>query len=104
MPRPPRDLIGAVLALPREQLWDLFDRLAGRPEVAAAGWRLAERRLSAERYPRRNAEIRRRKAEGRSYGQLARDYGLSRSRIGKIVRAGRQKVCPSNQGTHLARG
>lgn len=98
------DLLRLILSLPSAQLWDLFDRLAGRPEVVAAGWRLSERRPRAERYPARNAEIRRRKAEGWSYGQLALHYGLSRSAVVRIVRAGRRKVDAPAKRDHRRAG
>jgi hypothetical protein len=86
------------------QLVTFLDELAGLPCVEAAGWRVREKRFSQERYGARNQEIRRRYQAGEgSYGILAIDYGLKRSAIGKIVRAGRKKCVQRTKG-HTSQG
>jgi hypothetical protein len=50
------ELVEAVLALLSDRLWRHFDHLAGRPEVSAAGWHLAERHLSPRPNASRDAE------------------------------------------------
>jgi hypothetical protein len=66
-----------------------LDELGGLQVVADVGYRIRRRRGGVERYPQRNAEVRKRHAEGRSYGELAMDYGLSRSGIARIVQVGK---------------
>jgi hypothetical protein len=71
------------------QRWRLLDKLVGR----IAGWCISERRQCGERFPERNAEIRRRHREGMSYGQLALEpYGLTKSAIAKICQRGEKSV------------
>jgi len=71
--------------------------------VADAGWTVRRRRVGRERYFARNQEIRLRHHRGESYAKLGLAYGLSRFRIGAIVRAGR-RVCSLKKRTRLASG
>jgi hypothetical protein len=84
-------LVSRVLRLPPSQLWHFLDRMVGRAEVEVVGFRVKPKRESIEKYPERNAEIRRRYIEGETQGQLALDYGLTPSGIAKIIQRGRRK-------------
>jgi hypothetical protein len=97
-------IVAAVKAMPPAAIDVFLDELAGLQAVADAGWRVRRRRVGVERYPQRNAEIRQRNTEGQSCGQLALDYGLTRSAISKIVRAGRKKCVHSTNGHTLPEG
>lgn len=79
------DLLHCVLALPPARLWRFFDQLAGRPEVAASGWRISERRQTRERFPERNRKIRQ-LATRLSYAQIGRMFGMSRYAVRNIVK------------------
>jgi hypothetical protein len=111
-PSPPRNLrrhdvehtVGAVQSMTPAVLDAFFQELSGLQCVADSDWRVRRRRTGVERYPERNAQIRARNAEGRSYGQLALDFGLSRSAIGKIVRAGRKMCVHRTNGHTLPEG
>jgi DNA-directed RNA polymerase specialized sigma24 family protein len=81
-----------ILGLPAERLWCLFDRLAGRPEVAAAGWHIAERRLTPRPNAERDAELLRLHDEdGLSYADIARAKHLRRGTVAKAIQRERRR-------------
>jgi len=84
-------LVSRVLALPPSLLWHFFDRLVGRSQIAAAGWRVRERRLSTERFPQRNDEIERLHRRGLTPGQIAQDLGMSRDAVKQVLRRRRKR-------------
>lgn len=85
------DLHERVNALPPSQFFEHFERFIGTPQLLAAGLTIGERRTYPPRFPQRDREICRRNDRGESYGMLALDYGLSRSRIAQICQQGRAK-------------
>jgi predicted DNA-binding protein (UPF0251 family) len=98
------DLLAAVVSLPRKRRWRHFDRLAGRPEVAAVGFRVSERRLSPRRNTDRDEEwTRLHDEEGLSYGDIAHAVGVARDTVAKAVQRFRQRV-DSESPSIAARG
>jgi DNA-directed RNA polymerase specialized sigma24 family protein len=86
------DLAGTILGLPAERLWCLFDRLAGRPEVAAAGWHIAERRLTPRPNAKRDAELLRlHNEDGLSYADIASAKHLRRGTVAKAIQRERRR-------------
>jgi DNA-directed RNA polymerase specialized sigma24 family protein len=87
----PDALTAAVLALPPAELWQHFDRLSGRPEVAASGWHLAEQRLSPRPNASRDAEWLRLHDDGLSYADIALAFGVARSTVAKAIQRERHR-------------
>ena len=85
-------LLFRLLTLPPSELWQVFDRLAGRPEVAAAGWRVSERRLSGRPNAQRDEEWTRLHEEDRlSYGEIAYAHNTNRDTVAKAVQRFRRR-------------
>jgi DNA-directed RNA polymerase specialized sigma24 family protein len=84
--------VDAVLALSLSERWRLFDQLAGRPEVTAAGWRIAERRISPRPNEDRDAEWAKLHEHGLSYSEIAIAHHASRDTVAKAIRRFRQRV------------
>lgn len=84
--------------LPPPQLFIALEPLIGTPQLVAAGLTIGDRRTYPEKFSDRDREICRRKQGGESYGELAIDYGLSRTRIAQIVYQGREKSVQDLEG------
>ena len=97
----PDELLAGVRLLDADALVEFLDELGGLQCVADADRQIRRRRIGRERYPARNAEIRRRQQQGETLGQLALVFGLKRSTIGDIVRRSRKKVYVPNECVHL---
>jgi hypothetical protein len=82
----------ALCWLPDWQLSQLLEELAGLKRVRAMGWRLTEASPRRRRFAARDEEIVQLHEAGRSYGQLSRRYGISRSGIAKVVQRRRKTV------------
>lgn len=81
--------LAAVEGMTAAELAAFLDALAGSPRVAAAGWRVRERRASAERFPERNRQIRT-LARRLSYAQIGRMLGMTRLAVRNIVKRARE--------------
>lgn len=93
--KPRRDtddkLFGAVLALSPGSRWRLFDRLVGRPEIAAVGFRISECRLSPRPCAQRDAKWSALHDDGLSYADIARAHSTTRSTVAKAVQRHRRR-------------
>jgi hypothetical protein len=83
------DLLAAVAELPPGRLAEFLDDLGGLQCVADVRYQVRRRSSTSEKYAERNRQIREQHAEGRTLGELAMHFGLSRTRIFQIVQAGR---------------
>ena len=82
-----------ILNLSSSNLWCLFDRLVGRPEVSRAGWRISQCRSSPRPKAKRDAVwTRLHDDEGLSYSEIAHAFQTTRAAVAKAVQRYRQRV------------
>jgi hypothetical protein len=84
-------LLYGVLSLSFSDLWHFFDKLVGRPEVTAAGWRVSERRLSPRPNAKRDAEMAALNDDGLSYADIAHIFNLKPRTVARACQRLRQQ-------------
>jgi hypothetical protein len=83
--------LSGVLSLFFSDLSHFFDKLVGRPEVTAAGWRVSERRLSPRPNAKRDAEMTAPNDDGLSYADIAHIFNLKPRTIARVCQHLRQQ-------------
>jgi DNA-directed RNA polymerase specialized sigma24 family protein len=84
-------LLSRVLSLPSSDLSHFLDKLVGRPEVTASGWRVSERRLSPCPNAKRDAVMAALHDGGLSYADIAHIFNLKPRTVARACQRFRQQ-------------